>query len=86
MQRDRVAVFKIRALCLFCLGLDAVNLLLLGALLPEGAIVVDSNGNEVMLPAGSELRVGLSRKGLADLTILASNIHTMVFNAYPPVE
>lgn len=30
-----VAVFKIRALCLFCLGLDAVNLLLLGALLPD---------------------------------------------------
>ncbi len=30
-----VAVFKIRALCLFCLGLDAVNLLLLAALLPE---------------------------------------------------
>ena len=30
-----VAVFKIRALCLFCLGLDAVNLLLLGVLLPD---------------------------------------------------
>ncbi|HRI54908.1 MAG TPA: vitamin K epoxide reductase family protein [Pseudomonadota bacterium] len=30
-----VAVFKIRALCLFCLGLDAVNLLLLAALLPD---------------------------------------------------
>ena len=30
-----VAVFKIRALCLFCLGLDAVNLLLLAVLLPD---------------------------------------------------